>query len=205
MSEDQPVPVQVALGAFGECPSFEWRGKTYTLGHPTQIVKAVYENAIADAEVSLYQTQLERKWITPAKFDEKLDSLTARIDAPRCEHHTGGPLWMEYTLGEKCATGNVLFLLSLFRLHHPDLTTVDVRAMLTEIPALVRFHMRKVVPSFFEWAPGCLSLTPEQMQEVRTLVAKIMDDMRAKLGTALDEPSPLPTPGSSTPSESIQP
>jgi hypothetical protein len=195
MSEPDSVPVQLALGEWGVSPTFEWRGKSYALGHPTQVKKAVYENALADAEKAHLDSQLARGWVTPAKYDEKLDALTAAIDGPRFEHMAGGAIWMDYAFGAKAQTGTVLFLWSLFAPNHPDLTPADARAMLEDAPALVRFHLRKVVPSFFEWAAAQLQAPPEAMARVREAIAGALAGLEPPTpGTPTDTPPSPSTP-----------
>lgn len=177
MDEAEPldaVPVQVALGSWGVCPSFDWKGKKYTLGHPDQIKKALYENAIADAEKQHLDSQLERKWISQAKYDAKLDELTAAIDGPVFAHMAGGAIWMEYAFGSKAQTGTMIFLWTLFAQNHPDMTVADAQAMLRDSPTLIRFHLRKVVPSFFEWTAGQLQAPPEAMAKIREKIAEVV-------------------------------
>lgn len=176
MDESQTPPGD-ALGAAGAAPTVEWNGKTYTLGHPTQRAKDRYCESLVDAEAAALKALADRRLITPAKYDERLESLGARID--RLEHRTGGPLWLEYAAGSKVQTGLELFVWSLFREHHDDVTPADVRAMFAGCPALVKLAVRRVLPGFFD---DLAAATGVPRSEIDQATAPVMEQLEALLG-----------------------
>lgn len=175
--DDTPAAVGDALGAAGACPAIDFNGKAYRLGHPTQQAKARFEQAVVDAELSNFRTQLARGFVTQAEYDEKIDRLGGQCD--RREHAVGGPLWLKYTVGREVMAGWQLHVWSLFAENHGDITPADVRAMMADDPAALRLLVRRTVPPFFEWVGGALKLPPEK---VAALLAQVM--------AALDPPTP---------------
>ena len=164
MADDSTPPGPV-LGASGACPAVEWDGKTYTLGHPTQHAKDEYCAALLAAEKGAIDAQFARGWITAAERAARYEALGARAD--RLEHKTGGPLWLEYAglrpdgadpaaAERKFLAGLQLFVWSLFREHHPDVSVQTVREMFAGCPDLVKLAVRRVVPNFFDWLAEAL-------------------------------------------------
>lgn len=175
----------LALGDAGACPVVEWEGARYTLGHPTQKAKTLYQNEIVEAERRGLDAQLARKWVTPAKYDEKLDDLGRAVE--RGDHLPGGPLWAKYAVGAETPAGVVTFLWSLFAQHHPALTVADVRRMAEGSPGLVRLAVRRVVPGFFEWVGEALNLPPDARaaltRQVADRLAAVYPDPTPPTGT----------------------
>lgn len=184
MEPEQPVSDQIALGEAGACPSVEWNGKRYTLGHPTPKAKAFYCDGLVEAERRGIEAQLARKLITPAKYDEKIDVLGRAID--RNEHLEGGAIWQRYAIGKDAATGNMLYLWSLFAQHHPELTLADVEALSNANLGFIKLALKRVCGSFFTWVGEVLKLPPAAMAEVQTLVSD-------QLQKAFGETPPPPT------------
>lgn len=172
---NETVPVQTALGEAGACPKIEWQGKTYTVGHPTQKAKALFEDGIVESEKRGLDSLLARRLITAAKYDERLESLGKKID--RREHAAGGALWMQYAVGSdaESGAGTMLFFWSLIAQHHDGFTLDDCRQMAEESAASVKLALRRVVPAFFQAVGEVLRLPPEAMEALRAAVAAQLD------------------------------
>lgn len=184
---DSETPPGHVLGAAGACPAVEWRGGTYTLGHPTQAAKDRYCDALLDAERGAIDAQFARGWITAAEKADKYDALGLRAD--QLEHKTGGPLWREYAggNGKKFLAGMHLFVWSLFREHHPDVTVATVREMFAGCPDLLKLAVRRVVPGFFDWLAEGLSVPRPELDR---LTAPVMAQLEAVVARLEAPPAP---------------
>ncbi len=187
--ETPPITIAAALGDAGVHPEIKWKGKPLNLGHPTQVAKSRFCDSLIDMELRSFKEQLSRGIIGEDKYDDKCDRLGSQID--RGEHQPGQPLFMKYTLGREALAGATLFLWSLFAENHPELTFADVSDIKKDCPIEVMLAVKKIVPSFFEWAGAAtveaLKLSPEKQAMVKAEVAKLI----ARL--IPDEVPPTPT------------
>ncbi len=183
---DSEIPPGNVLGAAGESPTVEWDGKVYTLGHPTQRAKDRYCESLLDAEAARLRALFDRKLITQAKYDDRLETLGGRIDD--LEHKTGGPLWREYSAGDKFLKGLHLFVLALFREHHDDLTAATVREMFEGCPALIRLAIRRVIPNFFDWIAEALKVPRDKFEEMAKPVMAQMETVLEQMEAELARP-----------------
>lgn len=188
IAPEDPATVTATLGQSGACPPIAHCGKTYRLGHPIQTAKALYEDAIVEAERRAIDTLLRRKWITPQQHRDDLKALAGQVESG--QHAWGGPLWLKYTFGDQAAASAELFLLALLQVNHPDAGIELARAMMAADSIDVRLAIAKVVPGFFEWAVETLQLPEPERLKVAAAVAERMDELRRRL---------LPAPSSTTP------
>lgn len=130
------------LGDAGPAPSFDWDGRTWTLGHPVQRAKAELERLVRQY-VCAELEEMRGVWPEP-KFAAKEAELDERIYGGQCK--TWGGLWLAATDGPD---GNALFLLSLLRGRHPEATLDDARVMWNASPRPLRHAFAEVIPGFF--------------------------------------------------------
>lgn len=150
--------VQDALGDAGACPRFEWRGKWYTLGFPTDAAKARLEELVIQAETAAVRSL---KGLVPDdEYQRKIDRL-GRLNRGREYRTRSGSLWREYMVGESRDQGFLLYVLSLLHAHHPELTDADVAEMLDECGEFVTLAADRVVPGFFDFLAAAKVLPPE--------------------------------------------
>lgn len=173
-----------ALGDAGPCPKITFQGKTWTIGHPTQIAKVELELLVievAQANIDAFKRR------NPAKYEEKCKLLDLQIEGGH--HKTGGELWAIVNNGPD---GQPLFLASLLKEKHPEVTLDDARGMFRREQRQVRRALALVVPAFFEILADDLPLTPEDREAKRA-------EMAAEFLTALAEPVAFTASDSSAP------
>lgn len=178
----EPTSVTVSLGASGVCPPVEFGGKTYRLGHPTQVAKADYELGIIEAEKRSIAQQLKHGIISPAEAAAERSKLGSALD--RGDQKAGKPLWLAYTFGHpetgdtsRVMTGLMIYVHGLFRQNHPDLTFADVGAIWDGAGEDLKLAMKQVVPSFFTWAADAMSLPPDARAQIAATVETMLGGM----------------------------
>lgn len=174
----EPASVSALLGAAGACPEIPFKGKAYKVGHPTQAAKARLEQLVVAQAVAEVR---ELKGVLPPDAYAELFAETAEKVRGR-SFKTWGADWQKTVFAPENAH---LFLLSLLRGPHPDMSEADARAMMLEAPEECALALGLVVPDFFEMLLADRPLSPED---------------RAKVGAALSEArSRLTSPTRSTP------
>lgn len=177
-----------ALGDAGPCPVIQFNNKKWVVGHPTQVAKLELEYLVievAQANIDVFKRR------DPAKYEEKCKLLDLQIEGGH--HKTGGELW---AIANNGPDGQPLFLASLLKEKHPEVTLDDARAMFRREQRQVRRALALVVPAFFEILADDLPLTPEDREAKRA-------EMAAEFLAAMAEPvvftgssSSAPTPPS---------
>jgi hypothetical protein len=178
----EPASVTVSLGASGAYPPVEFGGKTYLLGHPSQIAKANYEVEVIEAEKRSIAAGVQFGVMTPAEAVAEKARLSAAL--ARGDHKTGKPLWMAYALMDpttgdtsKVGTGFIIFVYTLFKQKHPEITLTETQAIWDGAQDDLKLALQQVVPDFFAWTGGILGLPPEGLAELaavaKTLAAKL--------------------------------
>lgn len=185
MSEIHAAGVGAVLGDAGGPVAFDWSGKTYTLDHPTQKAKEALEVLVLEQAEDDYQRFLS---LGP-KFANRAADLDAQIFGRQWA--TWGKLWVSYSSGPD---GAPLFLLSLLRAAHPELTLSDARLLWNAQPRGLRLALARVLPDFFTRLVACRpGATPEVAQ-------KCAADFLEQMGTPPpDAPQPEPDPTAGTP------
>jgi hypothetical protein len=141
--ESRPEGVMAALGDAGPCPTVVFAGKTWTIGHPTQRAKAELEKLVVEVAAKNLD---DLKGVLPkAKWKEKEDKFDALLLARQWQ--TWGSLWSEVNNGPQ---SQALFLLSLARPHHPDMTVADAESLWINANRACRTALVLVVPGFFD-------------------------------------------------------
>lgn len=193
MDTEEPASVTVALGAAGVFPPVEYDGKTYLLGHPTQVAKADYELGVVEAEKRSIAAQLRHGLITPAEASVEKSKLGIALD--RGDHKTGKKLWLSYVFRDpetgdtsRWMTGLLVFVHCLFRQNHPAITFPEVQAIADGAADDLKLALKQVTPAFFRWSGGLLGLPPEKIEELVGVATQAVGEM-------------FPTPP--TPSDSI--
>lgn len=135
--------LNATLGASGPCPEISCAGKTWKIGHPTQEAKAELNRiVVAVASAAL---EANRSVLPPAVFSQMFSDFTAKVS--KRYYQTWHEGWIEIALGQD---GDVLFLLSLMRIHQTGATEADARTLYTEAAEQVGVAMAQVMPVFFQ-------------------------------------------------------
>lgn len=135
--------INAALGQSGPCPEVVCNGKTWKIGHPTQVAKAELNRiVVATAAAAVEQN---RSVLPPAMFQQMISDLTAKIG--KRYYQTWHEGWIEIALGQD---GDILFLLSLLRQNHPAATEADARMLYAECGDQLKVAMAQVMPVFFQ-------------------------------------------------------
>jgi hypothetical protein len=143
MADGEAGPgVGAALGEAGGCPSIEWNGRTWKVGHPTQRAKVILEEMVTAA--ALDQVERLAAFLPPAKYAAKEKAFLDQLAAGNWT--TWGEGWATAINGPK---GRHLFALSLLRVHQPDATEADAFGLMTERATAFKAAMVRVVPDFF--------------------------------------------------------
>lgn len=162
-----------AIGDAGPCPKIVFNGKTWTIGHPTQVAKVELELLVIDVAQANIDAFKRRD---PAKHEAKSKLLDLQIEGGH--HKTGGELWATVNNGPD---GQPLFLASLLKENHPEITLADAKAMFRQEQRQVRRALALTVPSFFEILANDLPLTPEDRAAKRA-------ELTAEFLAAMAEP-----------------
>lgn len=174
MSEAQtPAGVVPILGEAGGCPEVEWAGRKWKIGHPVQKAKALLEihlAAEAVAEVEALEDAIPPQTYKKA-FDNTLNAVRGK------QYRTWGPGW---TAAMEGADGNYLFLLSLLKVHQPDATVADARALLVNKPLATLAALELVAGDFFSELTADL---PEPPAEQTARAAEMTDRFLSSLRT----------------------
>ncbi len=117
-------------------------GRVWKFGPPSQDAKAILEELFA-ADAVREAGRLKRA-LSPVEYHAHLREVMARIDAG--EYATGGPGWLAKLQNPHC---HALFLLSLFRVNHPDMTAEQVKAVAAEAADELEAALVRQVPGFF--------------------------------------------------------
>lgn len=155
MADDPKPAMGDVLGPAGEPVSISANGKVWKLGYPTpaaidRLEKFVAAQAVA--ELAALEDAL------PAdEFARQRAELRGEITARA--HRAGGELWGRVL---SSPSGQVLYLLALFRHHHPDMTAEDVLAVRAAAPLECDVALELVSPFFFALVAVRLGKTPEQ-------------------------------------------
>ena len=175
MSDATDGSIGAALGAAGAAPVVAHAGKVWTVGHPTQRAKTELEQLVVQAS----QQALDdlKPALRPAQWEAKRVELDAQLFGRHWQ--TWGSLWSTVTNGPQ---GFPLFLLSLARPHHPEMTVADAEALWANANRACRLALMVVVPDFFDLLAAYL---PADDAGKRALA----EQMRADLLTALARPT----------------
>lgn len=146
--------IGAALGDAGPCPTITYGKKVWTVGHPTQKAKAWLELLVI--EIAQDNIDKSKPILKRGVYEKKCDALDMQISGGH--HKTGGALWSTVNSGPD---GQVLFLTSLLRERHPEVTIDDVRGMVLNEPRQVRRAMLVTVPGFFTILVSGLPMAPE--------------------------------------------
>lgn len=131
------------LGDAGASPTVSYKGKTWTIGHPTQKAKADLE--ILVVERAKQNLEDARPALTEEEYAAERKDLSAHIKARTWK--TFGELWNALCSGP---CGNPLFLLTLMRPHHQDATYQDAETLWLNANADCCDAMAVVVPGFLD-------------------------------------------------------
>ncbi len=144
-----------ALGDAGVCPRITFKGKTWTMGHPTQ--KAKLELELLVIEVAQKNIDDAKRALRPGQYEAKCKTLDLQIEGGA--YKTGGELWNTVNNGPH---GQALFLTSLLRELHPEAELADGLAMWRGEQRQVRRALALTVPDFFTVLADDLPLTPDE-------------------------------------------
>lgn len=149
----EPVPsVQQILGLPSDIPAL---GKVWKFGPPNQNAKAILEELFA-ADAVADTIKLER--VMPAgTYQRHYKKFLTRLDAG--EYATGGEGWLAKLTSP---IGQQLFLLSLFRVNHPDMTMDMLLKVAAEAGQELEAALVRQVPGFFDVAFP--NLSPEHRE-----------------------------------------
>lgn len=172
------VSIQDALGSAGECPRFEWRGKTYKVGFPDDRAKARLEELVAQAETAAVVSL--KGAIPDDDYRTQLADLGRQLRAGVREQRTkAGKLWREYMFGRNREQGFVLYLLALVQGEHPEVTETTLTAMLEESGDLLLLAADRVVPGFFDFLAAQMGVPPEVLAPVKERMTAALHDLLA--------------------------
>ncbi len=172
MADDvQPMGVGPILGASGACPTIDYAGKVWKVGHPTQKAKGELECLVA---ACAYENVEKLRGVLPAAlFKQKSDELDRQIFGG--QQRTWGPLWSAVNSGPD---GTPLFLLSLLRQNHEAATMADARGMWRDKNREVNLALAQVIPDFFTLMADDLPVPPEQRAElIATSIAEFLSQL----------------------------
>lgn len=166
--QGEPAGVTALLGAAGACPVIRHEGKDYTIGHPTQAAKARLELLVAAQAVN--EVRELKSVLDPDAYTELFTETAEKVRGRSFK--TWGADWQKVVLDPQNAH---LFLLSLMRGAHPDLSEQTVRQMMDAQPEECALALGQVVPDFFAMLLADRPLTPEgrakanaALEQVRT-------------------------------------
>lgn len=142
MSDVPNVGIGAALGDAGAAPVVVLDGKTWTIGYPTQRAKSELEMLVVQvAQQNLEDLKAVLKPVQFATLRGELDEkLLARV------WQTWGELWSAVTNGP---LGFPLFLLSLAKPFHPEMTVAIAETLWQRANPACRLALKVVVPDFF--------------------------------------------------------
>jgi len=170
------------LGAAGEPPVIVHNGKTWKMGYPTKAAGERLEKLIvADAWASIKAAECgipELDMSTRESFHEAVRKRAYR---------TGGAMWSE---AFNRTDGQILFYLSLFREHHPEVTKEDVISIMAECPDEFTTAMLLVTPRFFYVAAEAQGLPPAQRNK---FVLEQTAKFKAAVEAAKSQPQTMPS------------
>ena len=135
--------LNATLGESGACPEIVHNGKTWKVGYPTQKAKAILNNLVVAYASAEIQTASES--LPPALYQQMLSDFTTKIG--QRYYKTWHQGWIEIAMGQD---GDILFLLSLVKLHQPNATENDARMLFEECGPMVQTAMAQVMPVFFQ-------------------------------------------------------
>jgi hypothetical protein len=158
--------VQQILGLPAEIKVGE---KVWKLGPPNQRAKAILEELFAGDAVE-EAMRLERS-MPPAVWQKHDRMVLARIDAK--EYATGGDGWLA-KFGSP-ATQH-LFVLSLFRVNHSDMTAEDLKKVSEVAGPKLEAALVRQVPGFFDVLFP--NMTPEQREQLGTTFQAAVANLR---------------------------
>ncbi len=168
--------VQQLIGLPSEVPCGD---AVYKFGPPTQGAKAHLEELFAADAIE--EAVKKQEVLTPLAFKKYFDLLLRRVDAK--EYATGGDGWLAMIASPY---GQQLFLLSLFRVNHPDMTLKEMRLIAEKSPNQLTAALVRQVPGFFDQAfPGM----PKDQREKLYQMA----------GMEIERLFPPPSPSESSP------
>ena len=154
-----------ALGAAGPCPTIEYEGTAWKVGHPTQRAKVALEHLVVESAAANIEA-MRPAW-GKKKTEEKLDALDMQVMGGH--HKTAGALWNAINSGPDSV---FLFLTSLLRENHPDATLVQGRKLWVNCPREVRRALALTVPAFFTLIAADLPGTPQSRAEAAAEYSK---------------------------------
>lgn len=134
-------------------------GKVWKFGPPSQNAKAILEELYA-VDAILENQRLAAHLPPPARAAQNR-ALQARLDAG--DYATGGEGWLAKLMNPHC---HPLFLLSLFRVNHPEMTRDDVLKVAEAASADLEMALIRQVPGFF--GEAFPQATPEQRELLET-------------------------------------
>src|SRR5262249_26118772 len=147
----EPQGMIATLGDAGPCPTIADGTKTWNIGHPTQRAKAELELLVVQAATKNLD---DLKDVLPKKEWELEKSKLSGLIRGRA-WQTFGQLWAEQVNGP---LADALFLLSLAKPHHPEMTLADAERLWLDENDQCRVALGIVVPGFFDllmaWLPA---------------------------------------------------
>jgi hypothetical protein len=144
-------------------------GKVWKFGPPNQNAKAILEELYAvDA---ILENQKLSAHLPPEARQQMHRAFMARLDSGA--YATGGEGWVSKLTNPAC---HPLFLLSLFRVNHPDLTRDEMMKIVEASQDEMEAALIRQVPGFFAEAfPGT---TPEQRERLETMFREAIQRLR---------------------------
>lgn len=136
----------------------EVEGKTWKVGHPTRAARDLLE---ALALKRAWENVEATRTMLPAAFQELKTELVTLIGSS--DYKTGGRGWKASVSGPD---GNALFLVSLLKEHHPEVTLQDARRLISHRPDDVEVALAAVVPGFFELVADDREVPPDRRAEL---------------------------------------
>lgn len=180
MSESVPPTVADMLGNAGPLPEVVWRGKAYRVGLPCPEVIAHAERAVPGLALENVRAAFDG-----AELAREEEAVKAAV---RGRKHGFGQALFNDVLGG--ADGDTLILYACVKLHHPEVTVADVRAMRREADGL-ELAVSQVAPSFFQAGAETMAAPAETRKAVGDLLAvRVAADL---LSRARPAPTPCPT------------
>ena len=173
MKDTLEATAQQMLGGAAGPVEIHTKDRVWKVGHPSQTAKGRLEELVAQHA----RREILRLGGTAAEWREAVEAG---------HYATRNPGWLRVM---SSPTSPALYLLSLLREHHPDITQAEVQALVEAEPDQAEAAFVRVCPDFLRAVLVGLPAADVE-QAVREGVAAMTDALRA-MRTA--GPSPTPT------------
>lgn len=158
------------MSLLGTPAEFEHNGKLYKVGPPTQFAKDTLAELLAGDAIRAVSSL--KNVLSPGEYREAYDTVVRTVASGQFKTGTRG--WVDAL---QTPDGTISFTLSLFRVHHPDMTRAECVSLAESAPDAVNAALARVAPGFIKF------LLPGIPQEV-------IDDLSKAIAKELAKPSP---------------